>query len=118
MDVRKNAFSMKYGFSKAKLQDYVGRAGILYSHFPNLGIPSDLRRNLDGPEAYRQLFEHYDTEILPKQTDCLDGLKALVGEYKRVALTCFEAHSQSCHRHRITQFLGSLSDFDTRIIHL
>lgn len=45
-DVRKNAFSMKYGFSKRTLQIACDNVGINYIHIPDLGIVSSERKNL------------------------------------------------------------------------
>src|SRR5690606_17292644 len=40
VDVRKNSFSMKYGFSKSQLQNACEGVGITYTHMPELGIES------------------------------------------------------------------------------
>ena len=118
VDVRKNPFSMKYGFSKAKLQNYTERAGLRYYHLPELGIPSNLRRDLNSPKAYRDLFEYYRTEILPNQREHLEEVKTLLGEHTRIALTCFEREHHCCHRSQVTEYLKKSADFSTRVIHL
>ncbi len=118
VDVRKNPFSMKYGFSKTKLQSYVERAGLQYYHLPELGIPSNLRRNLNSPEAYRDVFEYYRTEILPNQRERLEDVKTLLGKHTRIALTCFEKDHHCCHRNQVTEYLKKSSDFTTRVTHL
>ena len=118
IDVRKNPHSMKYGFSKSILQKYVKRAGLEYIHIPELGIPSKLRQNLNTPEAYRQLFQFYETEILPNSIDAVEKIKTLYAKFKRIALTCFEADYNFCHRHKITGYLENSPNFDTKIVHL
>ena len=40
VDVRKNSFSMKYGFSKSQLKNACESIGIAYMHMPQLGIES------------------------------------------------------------------------------
>ena len=45
-DVRKNAFSQKYGFSKSQLKTACEGVGIHYVHIPDLGIVSDKRQTL------------------------------------------------------------------------
>ena len=40
-DVRKNALSRKYGFSKSSLNNALERVGIEYRHYPELGIVSE-----------------------------------------------------------------------------
>lgn len=118
VDVRKNPFSMKYGFSKAKFQRYTERAGLQYYHLPELGIPSNLRRDLNSPRAYRDLFEYYSTEILPNQRECLKEVEILLDEHTRIALTCFERDHHCCHRNQVTEYLKKSADFNTRVIHL
>lgn len=118
VDVRKNPLSMKYGFSKTKLKDYVERAGLQYYHLPDLGIPSHLRKDLNSPEAYQELFELYRADILPYQTESLEGVQILLDTHKRIALTCFEKEHHCCHRHQVTEHLIESSVFKTRVSHL
>lgn len=118
IDVRKNPVSMKYGFSKSRLMEYTSDVGIRYFHMPELGIPSSLRRDLDSAASYRLLFEYYRSQILPEQFEAIEKLKNISREQGRVALTCFEADHQFCHRHKITEYLASESDFETLIVHL
>lgn len=118
VDVRKNPHSMKYGFSKSPFQSHLNRAGIQYVHLAELGIPSDLRKNLTSSQAYQTLFEHYRSAILPQQTESLVLIQSLLEKHKRIALTCFEANFCSCHRHKITEYLDALPDFRIPIKHL
>lgn len=118
IDVRKNPISMKYGFSKKKLSHFLSEAGITYIHLAELGIPSNLRHELHDEADYRKLFDFYSAQILPSQLENLNKLKRIANEYKRVAITCFEANHYCCHRHRITEYLGNESDFNLPIIHL
>ncbi len=118
IDVRKNPVSMKYGFSKKNLANYCEKIGIKYSHLPDLGIDSALRQNLETPEEYHKLFEHYASRILPKQTNTLEELKNILQENGRVALTCFEAEYLSCHRHKIVEYLQSDPTFDISVNHI
>jgi len=118
VDVRKNPLSMKYGFSKQKLADYTHSNGMLYFHVPELGVPSSLRQNLSNSTAYQKLFEYYFSQILPAQGDAIAKLKALVHEEGRIALTCFEADHQFCHRHKLVEYLKTDPCFDTPVVHL
>lgn len=118
VDVRKNPLSMKYGFSKKKLSEYVGSAGLLYFHIPDLGVPSILRRDLHSDAAYQKLFTYYSHTILPEQTNALDTLYTLIHQHRRVALTCFEADYHCCHRHKISEYLAQDKNFETPVIHL
>lgn len=118
VDVRANPISMKYGFSKKTLKQSVESIGLTYIHLPQLGIPSALRKNLDSPNKYKELFKHYRTEILPTQTEALSELSISLKKYSRIALTCFEATPTCCHRGQITEQLQSDPNFNTRIVHL
>jgi uncharacterized protein (DUF488 family) len=118
VDVRRNPISMKYGFSKTRFRDYLHRAGINYEHIPALGIESSQRKNLETEKDYKILFEKYASESLPNCADELYRIKQLVGEHKRVALTCLEANPESCHRHKITEHLQTTKKWSIPIKHL
>ena len=118
IDVRKNPISMKYGFSKTKLQHYLENAGLKYIHIPELGIPSEMRTNLKDTADYKRLFQYYRSEILPKQSNALEKLKNLHSKYTRIALTCYEADYNSCHRHKIVEYLQSDCSYTTNVFHL
>jgi hypothetical protein len=62
VDVRKNPFSRKHGFSGKSLREYSHKVGIRYLHLPELGVPSKLRQNLNGKESYT-LFLYKLTKI-------------------------------------------------------
>ena len=91
IDVRQNPLSRKHGFSKKQLKGYVEKAGLGYVHLPGLGIPSLLRRDLEGDDSYRELLDLYEAQILPDHKRGLDEIRQLVSTHSRVALTCFEA---------------------------
>jgi uncharacterized protein (DUF488 family) len=118
IDVRNNPQSMKYGFSKKALSDYVESAGLKYFHIPELGIPSTLRKNLGSLMSYKKLFEQYETQIIPKQTAALRRLRTLLAEHGRVTLMCFETNHLFCHRHKIVNFLKRDGSFKTSVVHL
>lgn len=110
IDVRKNAFSMKKEFCKANLEKYLGKVGIGYLHFSELGIDSSKRKDLNSLGAYKQLFKAY-RKTLPMKKGGIDELKELA-KMQRIALMCFEADKNFCHR-------GILSDFlDCRVDHI
>ncbi len=106
VDVRKNSISMKYGFSKKQLMNTCEKMGIRFVHIPELGIESDKRKNLNSAEDYRKLFELYENDILPKQSESIKELLMLFQKYERVAITCFEKEHTSCHRHKISDLLN------------
>lgn len=118
IDVRKNPLSMKYGFSKTRFRNYLEKAGIKYVHIPELGIPSNLRQNLNNLDDYKKLFIQYEKSILPSRTIELKDLENYLFKYKRVALTCFEKDYNYCHRHKITEYLELKNKYKYSIIHL
>lgn len=117
VDVRKNPLSMKYGFSKTKLKNYLEKAGINYLHLPELGIISKLRKNLKTSEDYEELFNNYASDTLPENVDALKKIVQLLKQYNRITLTCFEADHKSCHRHKITDWLTNNSHVE-QVIHI
>ena len=101
MDVRKNPFSRKFGFSKKKLVDYCGKLGIEYRHHPELGIEGARRKDLDTYEDYQRLFLEYD-KGLDEKKDIIRGIIDLAKE-KKIALFCFERDPGYCHRNVIVE---------------
>jgi uncharacterized protein (DUF488 family) len=104
-DVRKNPLSMKYGFSKNQLKNIVENIGIQYLHFPELGIDSDKRQDLNTKEDYKKLLDDYVENTLPTKMNDINNLSDIFLKEKRIALTCFEADYKSCHRSRTADAL-------------
>lgn len=102
-DVRRNAFSHKYGFSKNTLAKACDGVGIRYEHLPELGIASGARRELKTQADYDALFAVYERESLPQQTPALAKIRAWIEAGERVALTCFEKVPHQCHRHCVAE---------------
>ncbi|MBL0319192.1 MAG: DUF488 domain-containing protein [Alphaproteobacteria bacterium] len=117
-DVRKNAFSQKYGFSKEELKNALALISIQYTHIPDLGIASEKRQNLNNDHDYSQLFDEYDKQTLTKQHDKIELLLNLLEQHKRIAITCFEASVYHCHRSKVTSALKSMKGFIYPIRHL
>jgi len=111
-DVRKNSFSMKYGFSKSQLKNASESVGIKYIHIPELGIESDKRQALNTMSDYNRLFEEYEKTTLKENANALKYLFELSKKYKRVAITCFEKDVCMCHRGRILNALIKLPLWD------
>lgn len=104
-DVRRNPLSRKYGFSRSTLSNACEGVGLKYEHLPELGIASEERRGLDSQSAYDSLFKTYRRETLPRQQEVLTLIHEWVVKGERVALTCFEAQPQQCHRHCVADAL-------------
>ena len=115
IDVRKNAISRKFGFSKSRLAEYCRKIEIDYLHFPQLGVPSDMRKLLTSKRiSYPNFFSSYSHNILAKQWPALAQLGKLVSEIPS-AIMCFEADPSLCHRHLIAKALSESENL--QIIH-
>lgn len=117
-DVRKNAYSQKFGFSKAQLVKACDGAGIRYEHIPNLGIVSEKRKDLKTQSDYDKLFDEYESTTLIAARNELNHLFTLLQSDKRIALTCFELDPLQCHRSRIANKLMSISQCNYTLVNL
>lgn len=100
IDVRLTPLSRKVGFSKGSLARALASRGISYEHARVLGNPKDNRAGFAGNEQQLQAARlRYMGEL-----DATGGWR-LVEELatraltERLALLCFEAQTQRCHRH-------------------
>lgn len=105
-DVRKNALSRKFGFSKNNLNHITKNVGIEYLHIPDLGIESSKRSLLRTIEDYQFLFQEY-AENLPKLDHQLKQLYSLISNNDRIAIMCYEKEAAMCHRHIIRDYIVS-----------
>ncbi|MFN8362020.1 MAG: DUF488 family protein [Candidatus Kapaibacterium sp.] len=118
-DVRKNPISMKYGFSKNQLKTIVEGVGIRYKHFPELGIESQKRQELNSMNDYEVLFEDYRDNTLPNKKTAVYAVYEEFQISKRIALTCFEKEAVCCHRNSLANTLKkSFKESNIFIIHL
>lgn len=117
-DVRKNAASMKYGFSKKQLENACNGVGIKYMHMPAVGIDSDKRQQLNSQSDYDTLFKDYISTNLTKTIEEQEIILTLLQENKRIALTCFEADNCQCHRTHLAKAISNLDKFEYVIEHL
>jgi uncharacterized protein (DUF488 family) len=118
VDVRNNPLSMKYGFSKNQLERYCKSLGVNYMHFPEVGIQSEQRQELNTQADYDKLFAVYCQNNLPKTKTSQVKILNLLKEYKRIALTCFEANICQCHRKHLAEAIEKLPHFEYKIKHI
>ncbi|MNV02128.1 hypothetical protein D3C71_923550 [compost metagenome] len=118
VDVRKNALSMKYGFSKSQLNRFCESVGIAYLHLPEVGIQSDKRQSLDSQKDYDNLFIDYNETCLKNTKDTQEYILQLLKKHKRIALTCFEANICQCHRKHLAEAITNLPGFDYKLQHI
>lgn len=117
-DVRKNAISRKYGFSKDSLKQILKQSNIEYCHLPELGIVSESRKELNTQNDYDNLFDSYEKYIFTEKSEALDKLKFIMDNNKRIAITCFESVYIKCHRSRVAKLLASRPDWNYKIKHI
>ncbi|HNR07486.1 MAG TPA: DUF488 family protein [Saprospiraceae bacterium] len=118
VDVRNNPLSMKYGFSKSQLKRYCENLGIKYVHIPEVGIQSEQRQELKTQTDYDKLFSVYRKNNLTKTVDSQTQILNLLKEYKRIALTCFEANICQCHRKHLAEAIETLPGFQYKVEHI
>ncbi|MBI1780511.1 MAG: DUF488 domain-containing protein [Sphingobacteriales bacterium] len=118
VDVRNNPQSMKYGFSKNQLIKYCESLGIKYIHFPEVGIQSEQRQELKTQIDYDKLFATYKKGNLAKTKATQVSILNLLKQYKRIALTCFEANICQCHRKHLAESIESLPEFEYETKHI
>lgn len=117
-DVRRNPLSRKYGFSKTTLRGACESLGIRYEHLPELGIPSEDRRELKTQADYDALFVDYERDSLPLQNEALATIRSWIKTGESVALTCFELHPHQCHRHCVAEALEACGGKRLKAKHL
>jgi uncharacterized protein (DUF488 family) len=117
-DVRKNAFSMKYGFSKNTLSNACKNAHLAYLHIPDLGIESAQRKSLKTKEDYSNLFAHYCQTVLMDSISVQKELGLKIQAAGRAALMCFEADPVMCHRSYCASALVANAQIKLPVVHL
>jgi uncharacterized protein (DUF488 family) len=118
LDVRNNPQSMKFGFSKNQLNRYCESVGIHYMHFPEVGIISDKRQELNTQKDYDRLFADYRVNSLPQTLATQNNILDILFKYKRIALTCFEADYHQCHRSHLADSISKLPGFEYEVKHI
>ena len=117
-DVRRNAMSMKYGFSKSQLLNACDGLGVKYLHIPEVGIASTKRQKLERQEDYDRLFADYSASTLENTYDQQEQIIDLIKNYYRVALTCFEKDICQCHRKPLAESSARRPRFNYNVWHI
>ncbi len=118
VDVRNNALSMKFGFSKTQLKKFCASLDIEYLHIPEVGIQSEQRQELKTQTDYDNLFEIYKKQNLRKTVSQQEQILNLLKEKKRIALTCFEANICQCHRKHLAEAIVKLPEWNFELKHI
>jgi uncharacterized protein (DUF488 family) len=115
IDVRNHPIARRFGFHKSTLQRLCKSLEIDYVHYPELGILSSERQNLDHPGDYQELFERYERVTLKAQTESIEHISTLICD-KPSVLVCMEAESCRCHRSRLATAISQRNTLP--IVHL
>lgn len=98
VDVRETPWSHKRGFSKTKLKEALGVAGIDYVHLKFAGNPKELRR---AATSHAQCLSDYE-EHIQADPGIIEQFAEHVREWLqkgiRACLLCYERHPEDCHR--------------------
>jgi len=118
VDVRNNALSMKFGFSKTQLTNFCKSLNIEYLHIPEVGIQSNQRQELKTQSDYDSLFEIYKNKNLKQTVSQQQQILNLLKDKKRIALTCFEANICQCHRKHLAEAIIKLPEWNYELKHI
>lgn len=105
IDIRRNPFSMNFIYVKDALRKKLKDVDIDYLHIPELGIESEERKNLTTKADYEILFAKYRQTLHLKEVYINRIIE--LGTTKRIALLCFEADSNFCHRGEVAKVIKS-----------
>ena len=116
-DVRTWPGSKRYPqFNKEKLSHSLGKAGIRYEHFPELGgrrkAKPDSKNTAWRNESFRGYADYMETEEFNKGVKRLLDLTAAAGP---IAIICAEAVWWRCHRSLISDYLKAV---DIEVTHI
>jgi ParB/RepB/Spo0J family partition protein len=102
-DVRHTPISrFRPDFSKSNLRESLAKHHVGYEHWPELGVPPQVRRSFRNATDLEGLFNWYDSHI---QLELKGARYSAKLASRRVAFMCVEFDPQSCHRHRISIYL-------------
>ncbi len=87
-------------------------------HFPEVGIKSEQRKELNSQSDYDKLFSVYRKNNLAKTTEKQNEILNLLKQHKRIALTCFEAKICQCHRKHLAEAIETLPNFSYEVNHI
>jgi uncharacterized protein (DUF488 family) len=114
VDIRQYAVSMyRPELSKNNLKRHLERNGIQYLHYPDLGVPRDIRAKAIETGSRDVIWDWYDSSVIGQFIG--NNLHRFLNCAEHpVALMCVEIDPRECHRHRLFMALESkgLRGFD------
>jgi len=118
IDVRNTPMSRKFGFTKSQLQRACATVETEYLHLPEVGIIPEQRQQLVTAADYDKMFARYRKNTLPHTIATQEKILGLLKEKKRIALTCYEADADRCHRKHLADAILQLPGWHYKLIHL
>jgi hypothetical protein len=118
IDVRRNPSSRQYGFSRSALDLACQSVGILYRHFPELGVSPESRGNPRTQDDFETIYQGFVREGLPQHDRVLSEISAWIRAGERVALTCYDRDPGRSHRRCIAGVLERHFGIRTATVHL
>ena len=115
VDVRANPVSRKYGFAGRALASFAAKLGLAYIHRPELGIPSERRKEARSSSDFRELFSYYERQILRSKAGDIAEIAELMKSTPS-ALVCMEKEAVDCHRSRLANRVADLTAL--KVVHL
>jgi uncharacterized protein (DUF488 family) len=106
VDIRDNPNSVHTPYwNKASIAQFFEKEGVRYLHYPDLGVPAAIRKQLFSGEMSREeFFAWYDRNVLHMEK--VQQIADLVKD-NYVVLLCTELGPTYCHRHRLALKLES-----------
>ena len=101
IDIRQNPVSMyRPELSKGNLKRLAEEKGLIYEHFPELGVPRDIRAKAIETGSREAIWEWYDENVVEWYIG--QNLHHFLNGFEHpVALMCVELDPRECHRHRL-----------------
>ena len=108
VDIRQNPISMyRPELSKSNLARIIAENGMSYAHFPQLGVPRDIRAKAIDLGSRNVIWDWYDQHVITSFIGRNLHFFLNCVEHP-VALMCTEIDPQECHRHRLSLALEHL----------
>ena len=118
IDVRRNPSSRQYGFSKSALDVACQSVGIIYRHFPELGVPPEGRRSPKTQADFDAIFVAFVGAGMPQHDKILSEIAAWLRAGDRIALTCYERDPGRSHRRCVAGVLEKDYKIGATAVHL
>jgi uncharacterized protein (DUF488 family) len=108
VDIRQNPISMyRPELSKGNLARLIAENGMSYAHFPQLGVPRDIRAKAIDSGSRNVIWDWYDQHVVTSFIGRNLHFFLNCVEHP-VALMCTEIDPQECHRHRLSLALEQM----------